>query len=85
MQHNHEHHTHNGGNHHHCGHEHCSENQKAILIRVILALILFGAGFYIPQDFKFAVYFTAYAIAGWDVVFRAVKNIFKVRYLMKTF
>ena len=77
MQHNHEHHTHNGGNHHHCGHEHCSENQKAILIRVILALILFGAGFYIPQDFKFAVYFTAYAIAGWDVVFRAVKNIFK--------
>lgn len=77
MQHNHEHHTHNGGSHHHCGHEHCSENQKAILIRVILALILFGAGFYIPQDFKFAVYFTAYAIAGWDVVFRAVKNIFK--------
>ena len=77
MQHNHEHHTHNGGNHHHCGHEHCSENQKAILIRVILALILFGEKKYIPQDFKFAVYFTAYAIAGWDVVFRAVKNIFK--------
>lgn len=75
MQNNHEHHSHNGCSHHHCGHEHSSG--KNVLIRVIPALILFGAGFFVPHGLKFAIYFTAYAIAGWDVVFRAIKNIFK--------
>lgn len=76
MSHEHEHHNHcNCG--HHCHHEHQKGSNKQVLARIIAALLLFSAGFLVSQELKIFIYLAAYAIAGWDVVFRAFKNIFK--------
>lgn len=61
----------------HCGHEHHHTESRNTLIRVIFALIIFIAGFLAPENLRLGVFLTAYAICGWDVQYRAVKNIFK--------
>ena len=73
----HSHHHNHSGNCTHCGHEHHHTGNRNTLIRVIFALIIFIAGFLTPENFRFAVFLTAYAICGWDVLYRAVKNIFR--------
>lgn len=73
----HSHHHNHCGNCTHCGHEHHHTGNRNTLIRVIFALIIFIAGFLTPENFRVAVFLTAYAICGWDVLYRAVKNIFR--------
>ena len=73
----HSHHHNHSGNCTHCGHEHHHTGNRNTLIRVIFALIIFIAGFLTPENFRFAVFLTAYAICGWDVLYRAAKNIFR--------
>ena len=52
-----------------CEHE---EGQNHIVARVVLALILFVAGFVFKP-----IFIAAYLVAGYDVLLRALKNIFK--------
>lgn len=73
----HSHHHNHSGNCTHCGHEHHHTGNRNTLIRVIFALIIFIAGFLTPENFRFAVFLTAYAICGWDVLYRAAKKIFR--------
>ena len=64
---------------HHHHHEHSKENDKLQLIKIILALVLFTGAIATPVSgiAKVIIFFTAYIIAGGDVVVKAVKNIFK--------
>ena len=52
-----------------CEHE---EIDTFVILRIITGLFLFGLG-YIYKPF----FFVAYLIVGADVLFRAIKNIFK--------
>lgn len=61
----------------HCGHEHSSKEGKRTIIRIILALILFIIGLISPDNIKLIIFFTAYIIAGGDVIYRAARNIIK--------
>ena len=64
---------------HHHHHEHSKENDKLQLIKIILALVLFTGAIATPVSgiAKVIIFFTAYIIAGGDVLIKAVKNIFK--------
>ena len=64
--------------HGHC-HEHEHGNQKSVLIRIGAAILIFVCAMVFPVDgfLRFAVFALAYLLAGADVLFRAVKNIFK--------
>jgi len=55
-----------------CGHEEHSQEHKRIIPRIIFAAVLFLCGF------KFHIlFFAAYIIIGYDVLFKAIKNIIK--------
>ncbi len=62
-----------------CEHSHSKENALYSLVRIALAICIFV--FSIFMDFsgilKFFLFFIAYVIAGYDVIFTALKNIFK--------
>lgn len=61
-------------NHHEHHHQHCCScsNNSSTIFRALAALLLFAGGF------KFSIlFFLAYIIAGWDVIFKAAKNITK--------
>lgn len=60
-------------NHHEHHHQHCcGSSNSSTIFRAITALLLFAGGF------KFSIlFFLAYIIAGWDVIFKAAKNITK--------
>lgn len=64
--------------HHHHQHHH-NVNEKKTLNRIAAAIVIFIIA--LLADFsgivKFAIFFTAYLIAGGDVVFKAFKNIIK--------
>lgn len=63
----------------HCHeHEHEHHNQKSVLIRVFAAVIIFCAGMVFPCEgvLKLFIFATAYLLAGGDVLFKALKNIF---------
>ena len=48
------------------------------LISIVFSAILFAIGLFLPEEgyYKFAIYLIAYLIAGWKILFEAVKNIF---------
>ncbi len=61
-----------------------SGKNKKMLVRIIIAAVIFGAGMFIPQSDKIfsvlwfirlAVFLTAYFTAGWDILWRAIRNI----------
>ena len=54
-----------------------SRKQKRMLGRVIGAALLFGAAMALPLDgpARLAVFLVPYAVIGWDVLWRAVRNI----------
>ena len=60
-------------NHHEHHHQPCcGSSNSSTIFRAITALLLFAGGF------KFSIlFFLAYIIAGWDVIFKAAKNITK--------
>lgn len=64
--------------HGHC-HEHEHGKQKNVLIRISAAILIFVCAMVFPVEgfLRFAVFALAYLLAGGDVLFRAVKNIFK--------
>ena len=64
--------------HGHC-HEHEHGKQKNVLIRISAAILIFVCAMVFPVEgfLRFAVFALAYLLAGCDVLFRAVKNIFK--------
>ena len=55
-----------------------SKKQKKILIRVIISAVLFAASLLIPIDDKYIkllVSLVPFAVIGWDVVYRSIRNI----------
>lgn len=56
-------------------------------IKVYASLILFILGLTLPVGFwwKFSIYLVSYVIVGYDVVFSAIKNIFKGKFLDEKF
>ena len=67
----------------HCEENHCEEeNKKLMLFRLIFGALLFLTAFFTNQN---VIFFIAYAVLGYDVVFGAVKsirNIFNEKLLM---
>lgn len=55
-----------------------TKKQKKILGRIIIASILFGIAFFTPinETIKIVLYFGTYLIIGYDVVIKAIRNIF---------
>lgn len=64
-------------NHHHKHEE--EKNDKVLLARVILAIVLFSLAmiFTSAPTFKISLLGIAYLIAGYDIIFKALKNIIK--------
>ena len=56
-------------------------------IRVYCSAILFLLGIFLPVGFwwKFSIYLLSYLIVGYDVIYSAVKNIFKGKFLDEKF
>ena len=61
-----------------------SRKQKKNLVRIIVAAVFFAGGFFVPtteETFSFlwflrlAVFLAAYLTAGWDVLWKAIRNI----------
>lgn len=54
-----------------------TKKQTRMLIRILVSGGLFGAAFALPLDgwAKLAVFLVPYAVIGWDVLWRAVRNI----------
>lgn len=64
--------------HHHHVHEE-EKNDKVLLARVILAIVLFSLAmiFTSAPTFKISLLGISYLIAGYDIIFKALKNIIK--------
>lgn len=66
-----------------CNHDHCEEkeNKKSEIILYILALVVFGIGF-IPQfaEYKLWIYLVAVLLAGYDLLVKGIKNLFKLNF-----
>lgn len=61
-----------------CGHDHGpSGSRSSIVIRLSVSAALLAAALLIPADgiVKLALFMLPYVVIGWDVVFRAVRNI----------
>lgn len=61
-----------------------TRKQKKWLVRIIAAAVIFAAGLFIPETeemfsllwwVRLAVFLTAYLTAGWDILWKAVRNI----------
>ena len=74
--HNHE-HGHSCGCGHDHGHEHGGESRKAIIIRIVAAAVMLAAGMIArPEGWvKMMVFIVPYILIGWDVLWRAARNI----------
>ncbi len=62
-----------------------SRKQKKLLTRIIIAAVIFAAGFFIPESEEYftllwfvrlGVFLAAYLTVGWDILWKAVRNIF---------
>ena len=66
-----------------CSHDHCEEkeNKKGDIILYILSLIVFGIGF-IPAfaEYKLWIYLVAVLLAGYDLLIKGIKNLFKLNF-----
>ena len=66
-----------------CSHDHCEEkeNKKGEIILYILSLIVFGIGF-IPAfaEYKLWIYLVAVLLAGYDLLIKGIKNLFKLNF-----
>ena len=54
-----------------------TRKQKKVLIRILVAAALFAAAFLVPADgwWKLGLFLIAYAVIGWDILWRAAVNI----------
>ena len=66
-----------------CSHDRCEEkeNKKGDIILYILSLIVFGIGF-IPAfaEYKLWIYLVAVLLAGYDLLIKGIKNLFKLNF-----
>lgn len=60
-------------------HEHEEENIKAEVIKLVVALVIFIIAILkiVPEKFKIWFYIAAYILAGYKVLLKSLKNIFK--------
>ncbi len=83
--HEHEHHDHNSCHSHGdschdhgCGCDHGEENGKVMLARIIAGAVIFAAAIILKKEPLSTILFVAaYIVLGYDIVLRAVKNLFK--------
>ena len=54
-----------------------SRKQKKTLVRILISGALFAGAFFIPVEgiWKLGVYLIPYFVIGWDVLWKAVRNI----------
>ena len=54
-----------------------TRKQKKMLWRILIAFILFAISLFLPVEglFRLAVFLVPYAVVGWDVLWKAVRNI----------
>lgn len=60
-----------------------NKKQKNSLLRIIIAAVIFAAGLFVPEGERFAaiwfvrlgVFLAAYFTVGWDIIWRAIRNI----------
>lgn len=59
--------------------QHHQEETENPLIRIGISILIFIIGMAVQTSgiLKFAIFFAAYLISGWDVVYKAITNIFK--------
>lgn len=80
-EHLHEKHSHNKHCHHDdcgcCHHVENEQNPKLMIIRMIVSIVLFAFGFFLPKKLVPYIYLTIFLIAGYDVLLSSVKNVFK--------
>lgn len=64
-----------------------TKKQKKTLIRIIIAVILFAAGFFIPLNDTFLLFYYAavYLFIGWDILYKAIRGIFSGQFLDENF
>lgn len=72
-------HEHEHGHEHGCGcgHEHGEGSRRTMAVRLCVAAALLAAALFIPAGgiMKLALYALPYIVIGWDVLYRAAKNI----------
>lgn len=73
-------HSHDHGNEHEHGHEHEHGDIHASIFRFVAGAVIFAAGSVISSSFSssylsLAIFIVSYLILGYDVIFRAVRNI----------
>ena len=86
-EHSHEHEECHGHEHCHCHeHEHghdgcCCEHEhddiRQLALRLVIGGVLGAVGFFLGGTARLCIFIAAYLILGWDVLFTAVRNIFK--------
>ena len=69
-------HTHEAGCACCAGHEHPAR-EKALVPRLVFGGALFICGYFFEDPLSWFLYFAAYLLLGYDVLFYAVKNLFK--------
>ena len=54
-----------------------SKKQKRILARIIVSALLLAAVYFLPAEgpLRLALFLLPYGLIGWDVLWRAVRNI----------
>lgn len=64
-----------------------TKKQKKTLVRIIIAVILFIAGFLLPlsDTFLLCYYAAVYLFIGWDVVYKAIRGFFSGQFLDENF
>ena len=62
-----------------------TRKQKKTLYRILLAFVLFVVSLLLPVEgpLRLAVFLVPYAAAGWDVLWKAVRNILNGQVLTK--
>lgn len=56
-----------------------TKKQKKILLRIIVAAILFVAALFVPSEYtavRLAAFLVPYFVIGWDILWKAIRNIF---------
>ncbi|MBC8535952.1 heavy metal translocating P-type ATPase [Feifania hominis] len=52
-----------------------NKRQKLTLARILIAAAVFAAGYFVSESLRLPVYLVSYAVIGWDVLWRALRNI----------
>lgn len=62
-----------------------TKRQKQRLCRIVVGLCFFGVGLFLKNEWKAAVMLAAWLVAGYDVLWDAVRNVFRGQFLDEKF